>query len=146
VFEAQSLTHLSLFFAHDVQVCYGTAVEHRSRLGVCWIDLVFCDRINCSNIFLFIQPFWVLKTAFNWVNIHLLFNIMLLIQWSVNVFVGHVVILLVEDQLSPSTNYRQLARCSQLLASACEFSGHYLQKTIINGDKADSKILHLYLG
>ena len=102
MFEAQSLTHLSLFFAHDVQVCYGTAVEHRSRLGVCWIDLVFCDRINCSNIFLFIQPFWVLKTAFNWVNIHLLFNIMLLIQWSVNVFVGHVVILLVEDQLSPT--------------------------------------------
>jgi hypothetical protein len=41
VFEAQSLTHLSLFFAHDVQVCYGTAVEHRSRLGVCWINLVF---------------------------------------------------------------------------------------------------------
>ena len=137
VFEAQSLTHLSLFFAHDVQVCYGTAVEHRSRLGVCWINLVFCDGINCSNIILFIQPFRVLKTAFNWVNIHLLFNIMLLIQWSVNIFVGHVVILLVEDQLSPT--------CT-LLASACEFSDHSLQTTILNDDKADSKILHLYLG
>ena len=45
--------------------------------------------------------------------------------------------LLVEDQLSPT--------CT-LLASACKFSGHFLQTTIINGDKTDSKILHLYLG
>jgi hypothetical protein len=43
---------------------------------------------------------------------------------------------LVEDQLSPT--------CT-LLASAHKFSGHFLQTTIINGDKADSKILHLYL-
>jgi len=27
-----------------------------------------------------------------------------------------------------------------------EFSGLFVQTTIINGDKADSKILHLYLG
>jgi len=45
--------------------------------------------------------------------------------------------LLVEDQLSPT--------CT-LLASAHEFSGHFLQTTIINGEKADSKILHSYLG
>jgi hypothetical protein len=45
--------------------------------------------------------------------------------------------ILVEDQLSPT--------CS-LLTNACKFSGHFLQTTIINGDKADSKILHLYLG
>jgi len=45
--------------------------------------------------------------------------------------------LLVEDQLSPT--------CT-LLASARVFSGHFLQTTIINGDKAEGKILHLYLG
>ena len=44
---------------------------------------------------------------------------------------------LVEDQLSPT--------CT-LLVNACEFSVYFLQTTIINGDKADSKILHLYLG
>jgi len=33
-----------------------------------------------------------------------------------------------------------------LLGSAREFLGHFLQTTIINGDRADSKILHLYLG
>jgi hypothetical protein len=41
------------------------------------------------------------------------------------------------DQLSPS--------CT-LLVSTTEFSGHFLQTTIINRDKADIKILHLYLG
>jgi len=46
-------------------------------------------------------------------------------------------ILLVEDQLSPT--------CT-LLGSARKFSGHFLQTIMINGDKADSKILHLYLG
>ena len=45
--------------------------------------------------------------------------------------------LLVENQLSPN--------CT-LLPNAREFSGHFLQTTILNGDKADSKILHLYLG
>jgi hypothetical protein len=45
--------------------------------------------------------------------------------------------ILVEDPLSPT--------CS-LLTNACKFSRHFLQTTIINGDKADSKILHLYLG
>ena len=40
----------------------------------------------------------------------------------------------------------QLSPICTLLASAREFSGHCLQTTIINGDKADSKILHLYLG
>jgi hypothetical protein len=43
--------------------------------------------------------------------------------------------ILVEDQLSPT--------CTLL---AHKFSDHFLQKTIINGDKADSKILHLYFG
>ena len=45
--------------------------------------------------------------------------------------------LLVKDQLSPT--------CT-LLASAREFSSYFLQTTIINGDKSDSRILHLYLG
>ena len=45
--------------------------------------------------------------------------------------------LLVNDQLSPT--------CT-LLASAREFSIYFLQTTIINGDKSDSRILHLYLG
>jgi len=45
--------------------------------------------------------------------------------------------LLVEDQLSPT--------CT-LLANACKFSVHFLQTMIINGDKADRKILHVYLG
>ena len=40
----------------------------------------------------------------------------------------------------------QLSPTCTLLASACAFSGHFLQTTIINGDTADSKILHLYLG
>ena len=40
----------------------------------------------------------------------------------------------------------QLSPNCTLLASTHEFSGHFLQTTIINGDKADSKILHLYLG
>ena len=40
--------------------------------------------------------------------------------------------ILVEDQLSPTC---------MLLVSIHKFSGHFLQTTIINGDKADSKIL-----
>ena len=36
-------------------ICYGTAVEHRSLLSRSGI----CDGINCCNMFLFIQPFWV---------------------------------------------------------------------------------------
>ena len=56
---------------------------------------------------------------------------------SVHLFQKQLDSLLVKDQLSPT--------CT-LLASACKFSGHFLQTTIINGDKADSKILHLYLG
>ena len=60
-------------------ICYGTAVEHRSLLNRSGI----CDGINRCNIFLFMQPFWVLKTSFNLVKIHLLFRIIPLIQWSV---------------------------------------------------------------
>ena len=56
---------------------------------------------------------------------------------SVHLFQKQLDSLLVEDQLSPT--------CT-LLVSACKFSGHFLQMIIINGDKADSKILHLYLG
>ena len=52
----------------------------------------------------------------------------LALHFSFHIFV------LVEDQLSPSTNYRQLARYLRAHAT-----------TIINGDKADSKILHLYI-
>jgi hypothetical protein len=52
------------------------------------------------------------------------------------IFISATMIVLVEDQLSPT--------CT-LLASARELSGHFLQTTIINGDKADSKILHLYI-
>ena len=40
----------------------------------------------------------------------------------------------------------QLSPTYTLLVSAWKFSGHVLQTTILNGDKADSKILHLYLG
>jgi hypothetical protein len=51
--------------------------------------------------------------------------------------------LLVEDQFIAKY---QLSPTCTLLASAREFTDHFLQTTIINGDKADSKILHLYLG
>ena len=51
--------------------------------------------------------------------------------------------LLVDDQLSPSTNYRQLARYSR---AHTNFLAIFLQTTITNGDKADSKVLHFYLG
>ena len=37
----------------------------------------------------------------------------------------------------------QLSLTCTLLASAREFSVHFLQTTIINGGKSDSKILHL---
>jgi hypothetical protein len=50
--------------------------------------------------------------------------------------------LLVEDQFIAKY---QLSPTCTLLASAREFTDHFLQTTIINGDKADSKILHLYL-
>jgi hypothetical protein len=51
--------------------------------------------------------------------------------------------LLVDDQLSPSTNYRQLARYSR---AHTNFLAIFWQTTITNGDKADSKVLHFYLG
>ena len=40
----------------------------------------------------------------------------------------------------------QLSPTCTLLASAREFSGHFLQTTIIKGGKSDSKIVHLYFG
>ena len=40
----------------------------------------------------------------------------------------------------------QLSPTCTLLANTPEFSGHFLQTTIINIDKANSKILPLYLG
>ena len=57
-----------------------------------------CTR--CTNWVVGVEIFFVhttvlsLKTAFNLVKIHLLFRIMILIQWNVNisVFVNHVVI------------------------------------------------------
>ena len=68
------------FSRHNVLfICYGTAVEHRSLLNRSGI----CDGINRYNILLFMQSFWVLKTAFNLVKIHLLFRIIPLIQWCV---------------------------------------------------------------
>ena len=40
----------------------------------------------------------------------------------------------------------QLSPTCTLLASARKIYGDFFQTTIINGDKADSKNLHLYLG
>ena len=57
---------------------YGTAVEHSSLLNRSGI----CDGFICCNIFCSYSRFEY-KTAFNLVKIHLLFRIMLLIQWSV---------------------------------------------------------------
>jgi hypothetical protein len=42
------------------------------------------------------------------------------------------------------TKYQLSPTCT-LLASAREFSGHFLQTTIINGGKLDSKILRCYI-
>jgi hypothetical protein len=82
----------NLGVAHDVEsfqgstICllwcssrYGTAVEHRSLLNRSGI----CDEIICCNIFVVHTAVLSIKTAFNLVKIHLLFHIMLLIQWSV---------------------------------------------------------------
>ena len=58
---------------------YGIAVEHRSLLNRPGI----CDGIICCHIFVVHRAVLSIKTAFNYVKIHLLFSIMLLIQWSV---------------------------------------------------------------
>ena len=57
------------------------------------------------------------------------------IKVSLHFFGKATLMILVEDQLSPN--------CT-LLVRARKFSDHFLQTAIINGDKADSKILHLY--
>ena len=59
---------------------YGTGVEHGSLLNRPGI----CDGIICCNIFLVHTAVLSIETTFNFVKIHLLFRIMLLIQWSVN--------------------------------------------------------------
>ena len=62
-------------------ICYGTAVEHRCLLNRSGI----CDGIKCCNIvgFFFHTVVLSIKTAFNFVKIHLLFRMMPLIQWGV---------------------------------------------------------------
>ena len=73
----------------DVQVCYGTAVEHRSLLNRSSV----CGRITCCNIFVCSCRRLCIKTAFNLVKRPLLFHA-IVIQWSaiIYIFVGHVVI------------------------------------------------------
>ena len=57
---------------------YGTAMEHMSLLNRSGI----CDGIICCNIYFFHTAVLSKKIAFNLVKIHLLFRIILLIQWS----------------------------------------------------------------
>ena len=73
----------------DVQVCYGTAVEHRSLLNRSSV----CGGITCCNIFVCSCRRLCIKTAFNLVKRPLLFHA-IVIQWSaiIYIFVGHVVI------------------------------------------------------
>ena len=50
--------------------------------GVCWIDEVFVTELSVV-IFFFHTAVLSIKTAFNLVKVHLLFRIMLLIQWNI---------------------------------------------------------------
>jgi hypothetical protein len=65
-----------------------------SILTGCFLVLEWMFLFFCTRIFFVHTTVLSLKTAFNLVKIHLLFCIMILIQWSVNisVFVNHVVI------------------------------------------------------
>ena len=49
------------------------------------------------------------------------------------------------DEFIGATGQGSIIANLHVTRSAREFSGNYLQTTIINGDKSDSKILHLYL-
>jgi hypothetical protein len=69
---------------HDVESFQGSTfclfvMVQPWNIGVCWIDQVFVTELIVVIFFLFMQPFWVLKTAFNLVKIHLLFRIIPLI-------------------------------------------------------------------
>jgi hypothetical protein len=100
------------FVSFDIAIYYGFSLLHTfSLVPQPWMsayirttDGVFFKLSRASGIFKFFLEekniFFVhtnvlsLKTAFNLVKIHLLFRIMILIQWSVNisVFVNYVVI------------------------------------------------------
>jgi len=74
----QSLRHFDLFI-----VVSKFAMVQPWKIWACWIDLVFVVELSVV-IFLFVRTAVLsIKTAFNLVKIHLLFRIMLLIQWSV---------------------------------------------------------------
>jgi hypothetical protein len=57
-------------------ICYGTPMEHRSLLNRSGI----CGRINRCNICLVHAAVLSVRTAFNLVNIHLLFRIILTLE------------------------------------------------------------------
>ena len=78
-----------------LQVCYGTAMEHRKLLN--WSSV--CGGINCCNIFFVHTAVLSICTAFHLVKIHLLFHFMLLIQWSVIISIFVVLVVIVFGRL-----------------------------------------------
>jgi hypothetical protein len=64
-------TNFHWFFKHECQ-----------HIFVCWIDQVFVTELSVVKKKMYTAVLSI-KTAFNLVKIHLLFRIMLLIQWNV---------------------------------------------------------------
>jgi hypothetical protein len=62
------------------------------KIGVCWIDQVFVTELSVVIFVVVHTAVLSIKTAFNLGKIHLVFHIMLLIQWSVIFFVVHVTV------------------------------------------------------
>ena len=72
---------------HDVESVQGSTfclfvMVQPWHIGVCWIDQVFVTELTVVIFFVHAAVLSI-KTAFNLVNIHLIFRIIPLIQWSV---------------------------------------------------------------
>jgi hypothetical protein len=65
--------------------------QRKNMLWETLSQVLFVESIEEKNIFFVHTTVLILKTAFNLVKIHLLFRIMILIQWSVNISLNNAI-------------------------------------------------------